>query len=85
VPSETRIGDGWTLLLYSDGIYEGRVAGQNDRLGIDGFLGVLSEGRGSGASEFDPERLIDRVEELNRGPLDDDVALLALKRDVGTG
>jgi serine phosphatase RsbU (regulator of sigma subunit) len=84
VPTEARIGDGWTLLLYSDGIYEGRVAGQNDRLGIDGFLDVLTEGREPGGSEFDPERLIDRVEELNRGPLDDDVALLALKRDVRT-
>ena len=84
VASEAQIGDRWTLLLYSDGIYEGRVAGQNDRLGIDGFVGVLSEDHAKGASDFDPERLIDRVEEVNRGPLDDDVALLALKRDVHT-
>jgi len=84
VPSEAQIGDRWTLLLYSDGIYEGRVGRQNDRLGIEGFIGVLTEDQRSGATDFDPERLIDRVEELNRGPLDDDVALLALKRDART-
>ena len=83
VPSEVEIGDRWTLLFYSDGIYEGRVTGQKDRLGIDGFVDLLGDDRGTAAGEFDPERLIDRVEELNGGPLDDDVALLALKRDAG--
>ena len=83
VPTEVEIGDGWTLLLYSDGIYEGHVTGQGDRLGIDGFLAVVVEDAATAAGDFDPERLIDRVEELNEGPLDDDVALLALKRDAG--
>lgn len=83
VPTEVEIGDRWTLLLYSDGIYEGHVAGQADRLGIDGFLAVVAEDPATAAGDFDPERLIDRVEELNEGPLDDDVALLALKRDAG--
>lgn len=81
--SEVQIGDNWTLLLYTDGIYEGRVTGQQERLGIDGFLGVLRSDRvGDPARGVDPEQLIDRVEQLNEGPLDDDVALLALKRDA---
>src|SRR6202042_545925 len=83
VPTEGEVGDRWTLLLYSDGIYEGHVTGQSDRLGIDGFLAVVGEDPATAAGDFDPERLIDRVEELNEGPLDDDVALLALKRDAG--
>jgi serine phosphatase RsbU (regulator of sigma subunit) len=83
VPTEVEVGDRWTLLLYSDGIYEGHVTGQSDRLGIDGFLAVVGEDPATAAGDFDPERLIDRVEELNEGPLDDDVALLALKRDAG--
>jgi serine phosphatase RsbU (regulator of sigma subunit) len=83
VPTEVEVGDRWTLLLYSDGIYEGHVTGQSDRLGIDGFLAVVGEDAATAAGDFDPERLIDRVEELNEGPLDDDVALLALKRDAG--
>ncbi len=83
VSSEVQIGDRWTLLLYSDGIYEGHVSGQQDRLGIDGFVDVLRDDQAVAPGEFDPERLIDRVEELNGGPLDDDVALLALKRGAG--
>jgi serine phosphatase RsbU (regulator of sigma subunit) len=83
VPTEVALGDSWTLLLCSDGIYEGRVTGQHDRLGIDGFVAVLADDQAMAAGDFDPERLIDHVEELNGGPLDDDVALLALKRDGG--
>lgn len=80
--SEQQLGDSWSLLLYSDGIYEGRVVGQAQRLGIDGLLAILSEARGADQGRVDPELLIDRVEELNQGPLDDDVALLAIKRDA---
>jgi serine phosphatase RsbU (regulator of sigma subunit) len=80
-PSEVKIGDNWSLLLYSDGIYEGRVGGPHARLGIDGLLDMLSRSPATGAMKVDPERLIDRIEELNQGPLDDDVALLALTRD----
>jgi serine phosphatase RsbU (regulator of sigma subunit) len=78
VLSEVEIGDSWTLLFYSDGVYEGRVVGQEERLGLDGLLRTLA---GAPRDRFDPELLIDRVEELNQGPLDDDVALLAVKRD----
>ena len=48
------IGDPWTLLFYSDGIYEGRVTGQKDRLGIDGFVDLLGDDRATAAGEFDP-------------------------------
>lgn len=76
----------FSLLLYSDGIYEGRVGATGPRLGIDGLLGVVAEAppetadRGYASA---PEQLIDRVEALNEGPLEDDVALLALTCDVG--
>jgi serine phosphatase RsbU (regulator of sigma subunit) len=78
---EVEIGSGWSLLLYSDGIYEGHVPEQADRLGIEGLLDLLADGPGLPADA--PERLIERVEELNGGPLDDDVALLLLTRDAG--
>ncbi len=77
---EVELGDSWSLLLYSDGIYEGRVAGQDGRLGIGGLMEMLGDAGRDGAERFDPESLIDRVEGLNRGPLDDDVALLAVRR-----
>jgi len=78
---EVEIGGRWSLLLYSDGIYEGRVPGRSDRLGIDGLLELLAAA--SGLDSDTPEHLIEGVEELNGGPLDDDVALLSLTRDAG--
>jgi serine phosphatase RsbU (regulator of sigma subunit) len=77
--TDTRLGEDWSLLLYSDGIYEGRVAGRPERLGIGGLLGVLADAPG-GSREYGeyPERLIDRTEEINQGPLVDDVALLSV-------
>ncbi len=81
-PSELEIGDRWSLLLYSDGIYEGRVGEPHARLGIDGLLEMLRWPAGSGSLKVNPELLIDRIEQLNEGPLDDDVALLALTRDA---
>jgi serine phosphatase RsbU (regulator of sigma subunit) len=77
---EVEIGSNWSLLLYSDGIYEGRVPDRGDRLGIDGLLALLSDREGL----IDhPEQLIGQVERLNGGPLDDDVALMTLTRDAG--
>jgi len=78
---EVEIGSSWSLLLYSDGIYEGRVPDRSERLGIEGLLELIP---GPGGAQVDhPEELIERVEELNGGPLDDDVALMSLTRDAG--
>jgi serine phosphatase RsbU (regulator of sigma subunit) len=77
------LGDRWSLLLYSDGIYEGRAADRGGRLEIEGLLELLRSGSGAGDGLHDaPDRLIDAVEALNHGPLDDDVALLSLTRDA---
>jgi serine phosphatase RsbU (regulator of sigma subunit) len=78
---EVEIGPRWSLLIYSDGIYEGRVPDQPDRLGIDGLLDLLA--LAPKAHVDAPEQLIEQVEELNGGPLDDDVALLSLTCDGG--
>ena len=81
-PTEVEIGASWSLLLYSDGIYEGRV---RSPARAPGDRRVARDGRPSARNErdkLDPEQLIERVEELNGGPLDDDVALLALTRDA---
>lgn len=71
------LGDArFTLLLYSDGLYEGYAGARGDRLGMEGLLDVLSERPGRYVAR--PEDLIDRVESLNGGPLADDVAVLAV-------
>jgi serine phosphatase RsbU (regulator of sigma subunit) len=80
--SEVSLGDSWSLLLYSDGIYEGHVGDGGDRLGIDGLLGLTAAAiDGPAGACDDPAELIDAAEALNQGPLEDDVALLALTCD----
>jgi serine phosphatase RsbU (regulator of sigma subunit) len=83
---EVPLPEQWSLLLYSDGIYEGHVDAPPARLGIDGLLGVLGGDARCGTPgrpySSAPELLIDRVEELNDGPLDDDVAVLSVFYDA---
>jgi len=69
----------WIMMLYSDGLYEGHVTARGSRLGIDGLLEIVS---GDGVEAFwrsVPDDLLDHVEGLNDGPLEDDVALLAVR------
>jgi serine phosphatase RsbU (regulator of sigma subunit) len=78
---EVELGDAWTLLLYSDGIYEGHVVSRGVRLGIDGLLDLLAAEGPEAIWNAVPDRLLDSVEALNDGPLEDDVALLAVRCD----
>lgn len=78
---EVELGDCWSLLLYSDGIYEGKVAARGNRLGIDGLLELLAAESPTAIWDSVPNRLLDQVEALNDGPLEDDVALLAVRCD----
>ena len=79
------LGDRWSLLLYTDGLIEGRIARGPYRLGTEGLMGLMRDALG--APPFDPGRverrraagrLIDQVRNLNSGDLDDDIAILAL-------
>ena len=78
---EVELGERWSLLLYSDGIYEGRVSSRGTRLGIDGLLELLAAESPMAIWDSVPNRLLDQVEALNDGPLEDDVALLAVRCD----
>ncbi len=79
------LGDRWSLLLYTDGLIEGRIGGGPYRLGADGLMGLI--GGALGRPPFDPglvtegallNGLIDEVRDLNSGDLNDDIAILAL-------
>jgi len=74
-------GDDWALLLYTDGLIEGRVDGADpgERLGVDGLCHLLAgpERDAVRYSEL-PRWLLGRVEEHNDGPLADDVAVLLI-------
>jgi serine phosphatase RsbU (regulator of sigma subunit) len=83
--SEVELGDRWSLLLYTDGLIEGRISGTSYRLGAEGLMGLM--GDALGPPPFDPRkvsedallgRLIEQVRNLNSGDLNDDIAVLAL-------
>jgi serine phosphatase RsbU (regulator of sigma subunit) len=78
---QVELGDRWSLLLYSDGIYEGKVVTRGTRLGIEGLLELLAADSPNAIWDSIPNRLLDQVEALNDGPLEDDVALLAVRCD----
>jgi serine phosphatase RsbU (regulator of sigma subunit) len=83
---EVELGENWTILLYTDGLIEGRVDGGPARLGSEGLVRSIEDfaARYPAPGEDQPvERLLDylvgRVRELNGGDLDDDLAVLAVQ------
>jgi serine phosphatase RsbU (regulator of sigma subunit) len=87
-PLEVPLRPGWTLLLYTDGVFEGRVKGTPNRLGHEKMAELLmadlvQNPNWRRAPGFVLDRLIAAVEELNEGPLDDDLALALVTHDPG--
>jgi serine phosphatase RsbU (regulator of sigma subunit) len=85
--ARVELGEQWTVLLYTDGLIEGRVGAGPLRLGNDGLIEIIETLLSSPGSRS-PARIeelldgmISRVRELNGGDLDDDLAVLALSYD----
>ena len=89
--SEVALGEGWSLLIYTDGLVEGRIGEGPERLGSEGLTGIIETFLRDAPATRPPARparrqrdehllgwLVSRVRELNGGELDDDLALLAL-------
>jgi serine phosphatase RsbU (regulator of sigma subunit) len=83
--TEVELGEHWSLLLFTDGLIEGRIDEGTGRLGTAGLARLVGEALGPPPA--DPAAvcgdtlltgLIDQVRALNRGDLNDDVAILAL-------
>jgi len=76
-PREIVLDPGWSLLLYTDGLIEGRGRGGDEPLWEEGLLALLAE---NAATPLDvlPGKLVELAEEINGGPLADDVAILLL-------
>jgi serine phosphatase RsbU (regulator of sigma subunit) len=85
------LDDSWSVLLYTDGLIEGRIGKGSDRLGSDGVMELIRDalraapdGSGPAGAVGLPvdgqllDRVISQVRELNGGDLDDDLAVLAL-------
>ncbi|MGX1852110.1 SpoIIE family protein phosphatase [Streptomyces sp. NBC_01456] len=78
---QIELGGSWSLMMYTDGLIEGRIGVGNQRLGQDGMTELVSRKMAAGLSG---EELLDasvrEVRDLNGGELTDDVAVLLLDR-----
>ncbi|HLH15000.1 MAG TPA: SpoIIE family protein phosphatase, partial [Solirubrobacteraceae bacterium] len=79
--ADTRLPAGWSVLIYSDGLIEGRVGAGSERLGEAALHSMVEDYLAANPGwREDPESLLDwliaRVEALNGDALSDDVALL---------
>ncbi|MGP4023841.1 PP2C family protein-serine/threonine phosphatase [Actinomadura sp. 3N407] len=87
--TEIDLGESWSLMLYTDGLIEGKVGAGSDRLGTDGLVDLARAARGGGATGRSLiDELVTEVERLNGDALTDDLAVLLLSRQddpVGAG
>ncbi|WP_425583839.1 PP2C family protein-serine/threonine phosphatase [Streptomyces rectiviolaceus] len=79
---QVELGAKWSLMLYTDGLIEGRIGEGNQRLGQDGMVEMLRRQIAAGLRGDELlEAAVNEVRELNGGDLTDDVAVLLLDRD----
>ena len=87
--TQVRLDGSWSVLLYTDGLIEGRIGKGSERLGSEGLMDLIratlrAGGNGetgtAGALADDVllDRVIEHVRALNGRDLDDDLAILAL-------
>jgi serine phosphatase RsbU (regulator of sigma subunit) len=71
----------WSILLFTDGLIEGRVGRGSSRLGEEGLIQLLEgERRNRDPAGALLRNVVEQAEELNGGPLLDDVAAVLITR-----
>jgi serine phosphatase RsbU (regulator of sigma subunit) len=84
---DVQLGESWSVLMYTDGLIEGKIGSGPERLGSDGLLKAIEKARaqatpGLAVDRAESERIVDSVisqaREFNGGDLDDDLAVLAI-------
>jgi serine phosphatase RsbU (regulator of sigma subunit) len=70
------LGSGWRLMLFSDGLVEGRIGEGSERLGVDRLITIAAgfDGYADNAALID--YLIAQARQLHGGDLVDDVAVM---------
>jgi serine phosphatase RsbU (regulator of sigma subunit) len=69
----------WRVMLFSDGLVEGRIGGGPDRLGVEGVLALAAACAGYQDDELLVDHLLAEAVRLNAGPLPDDVAVVVVR------
>lgn len=78
---QVELGGTWSLMLYTDGLIEGRIGPGRERLGQDGMVEMINRHLDSGLSgEGLLEASVTEARRLNGGELTDDVAVVLLSR-----
>ncbi|MEU2929758.1 fused response regulator/phosphatase [Streptomyces sp. NPDC007251] len=78
---QVELGSEWSLMLYTDGLIEGRVGEGGERLGQDGMVAMIRRQLAEGLRGEELLRAaVSEVRELNGGELTDDVAVVLLDR-----
>ncbi|MEV0120615.1 SpoIIE family protein phosphatase [Streptomyces sp. NPDC050703] len=81
---QVELGGKWSLMLYTDGLIEGRIGQGNQRLGQDGMVELVRRQITAGLrGDALLEAAVNEVRDLNGGDLTDDVAVLLLDRATG--
>lgn len=85
-PIPVSLGQEWSLMLYTDGLIEGRGKPElgHEILGCDGLVELIAESAGDldlpGYPESLPDTLVKQVERLNGQAVADDIAVLVVGR-----
>ena len=78
------LGQDWSLMLYTDGLIEGRGGPGREILGCEGLVELVTESGADsdlpGFPESLPDALVKQVERLNGQALADDIAVLVVGR-----
>ncbi len=78
------LGPSWSVMLYTDGLIEGRGNPGREILGCDGLVDLIaasaSDPQRPGFPESLPDELVKQVELLNGQALADDIAVLVVGR-----
>ncbi|WP_406512325.1 fused response regulator/phosphatase [Streptomyces sp. NBC_00161] len=81
---QVELGGTWSLMLYTDGLIEGRIGEGKERLGQDGMVEMINRHLAEGLSgEGLLEASVTEARRLNGGELTDDVAVVLLSRAEG--
>jgi serine phosphatase RsbU (regulator of sigma subunit) len=86
---QMKLDGSWSVLLFTDGLIEGRIGQGSERLGSEGLMDLIRKVLDSPSysvadnehglvDEVLLDQVIDHVRELNGRDLDDDLAILAL-------